>query len=310
MKITANREALKTLAQETLAGATAVGAPTDLAQNTAARIKADYQDWMGDPTAIPADTGKQGAYTKACGELTEARAARVEAIASGRKLCEDAIDALKAHLGRRWNPRWAAAGFGGFTLVVKDVEVGCKLEDLRNYFHNAPAHEVASKGITAVACEAARSAIIAATHARNAAKSAFQAARDARDLSVRKLKRRLSGLQQELGQILSADDSRWALFGFNRPIDGAIPARVKDVTITPGLPGTLLVRWESSPRAINYRVGWQLVSSGAEITQIGLFADTSANFTDLPSGAQIVVRISARNNSGETSVTAVPATVP
>ena len=119
MKISSNREALKTLAQQALAGATDAG--SDLAQNTAARLKADYQDLMGDPTATPADTGKQGAYNKACGELTEARAARVKAVASGRKLCDDAIDTLKAHLGRRWNPRWAAAGFGGSTLVCQST---------------------------------------------------------------------------------------------------------------------------------------------------------------------------------------------
>ena len=45
-----------------------------------------------------------------------------------------------------------------------------------------------------------------------------------------------------MGKLLSEDDDRWAQFGFSRPIDGPMPARVKGVTLTPGLPGTLLVR--------------------------------------------------------------------
>src|SRR5687768_6339825 len=117
MKIPTNREALKTLAQQALAGATAT--PAGLAQNTAPRIDADYKDWMGDPTATPASIGKQGAYNKARGELTAAQAVRLEAIADSRRLCADAIDALKSHLGRSWNPRWAAAGFGGSSISVK-----------------------------------------------------------------------------------------------------------------------------------------------------------------------------------------------
>ena len=309
MKITGNREALKTLVLQALDGANAIGTATGLAQNTGPRISADYKDYAGDPAATPPTLGKQGAYNKARGDLTAAQASRRQAIAAGRVLCGDAIDALKSHLGRSWNPRWAAAGFGGATIAVKYSEVGGKLEELRDYFTSNPTHEVTAKGITAAACEAVRNAINAAVTARNAAKTAFQAACDARDASFDQLKRRMSGLQEELGKLLRADDDRWATFGFTRPIDGSMPAKVKGVTLTPGLPGTVLVQWAAAARAINYRVSWQLVTSGAEIVEVGLFSDLAANLTGLPSGAQIMVLITARNNAGETSATSVQVTV-
>lgn len=310
MKIPVKREALTTLAQLALAGATAIGTTVGLAQNTALHLSGDYQGLMGNPLATPPTIGTQGEYNKARGALTDAQKERVLAIQDGRALCTKAIDSLKAHLGRQWNPRWAAAGFGGFTLWVKDTEVAAKLAELRIYYQNNPTREITSEGLTAVACGAANAAIVAAAHARNAATNAFQAARDARDASFRQLKDRLSALQEELGHLLSDDDSRWAEFGFTRPIDGPIPNRVKGLTVAAGLPGTVLVQWEPSPRALNYRVSWSLVTSGAELTEVGLFTDLAAILTDLPSGATIEVKVTARNNAGETSATTVQATVP
>ena len=90
----------------------------------------------------------------------------------------------------------------------------------------------------------------------------------------------------------------------------SIPDRVKGVTVTPGLPGNVLVQWDPSPRAIHYRVSWSLVSSGAEIVEVGLFSDLAANLADLPTGATITVHVTARNNAGETSATKVEVTVP
>ena len=307
MTIPVNREELKTLAQRALAGLTAT--PLTIAQNTAARLLGDYVDYMGDP-ATPGATGKQGAYNKKCGELTDAQTARREATADSRALCAKAIDVLKGHLGRTWNPRWVAAGFGGSSIAVKDLDVGGKLEELRNYFRDNPTREVASEEITAAACEASRTALVAAVHARDAAKGAFQAARDARDVSFKQLKARLSGLQEELGQILRDDDDRWANFGFPRPIDGPMPDRVKGVIVTPGLPGTVLAQWQQSPRALNYRVSWRLMTSGAEPVEVGLFTDLAANLTGLPSGAQIAVLVTARNNAGETPATTALIMVP
>jgi hypothetical protein len=124
------------------------------------------------------------------------------------------------------------------------------------------------------------------------------------------LKQRLSGLQEELGRLLADDDSRWAEFGFTRPIDREILSAVTGVTLMPGLPGKLLVQWEASTRAINYRVGWSLAVSDAEVTEVGLFADRAVNLSGLPSGTMITIYVTARNNSGETSPTKVDVTVP
>jgi hypothetical protein len=309
MTIPVNQEELKTLAQRAKAGLTAIGPSAGVVLNTADNLTTDYEHLMGDP-ATPGDTGTQGAYNKKSGELTDAQTARVAAIAASRALAAKAVDTLKAHLGRVWNPRWAAAGFRGSSIAIKDPEVGAKLEELRNYFRDNPTREVTSEGITAAACEASRAALIAAVHARDAAKGALQAARNARDASFRQLKARLSGLQEELGQLLRDDDDRWAHFGFPRPIDGPMPDRVKGVIVTPGGPGALLVQWQASPRALNYRVSWQLTTSGAPLVEVGLLTDLAANLSGLPSGATIRVLVTARNIAGETAATEASIVVP
>jgi hypothetical protein len=117
-------------------------------------------------------------------------------------------------------------------------------------------------------------------------------------------------LQEELGTLLRDDDDRWAQFGFPRPIDGPMPGSVKGLVVTPGLPGSLLVQWQASTRAINYRVRWQLTTSGSEPVEVGLFSDLAANLAGLPSGATVAVMVTARNSAGETAATVMQATIP
>jgi hypothetical protein len=309
MKIPYNRDLIIALAVRAKAGANAIGTAVGLAQHNAARITADLEDQIGEAGSLT-NTGKQGQYNQKHVALTAARAIRRDAIADGRKLCAAAVDGLKAHLGRTWNPQWTAAGFSGNTIAVSTAHVIPRLFELRNYYRVNPTREVTSEGLTAVAIEAKLALIEAAEHGRDAALSDFRDARDARDLSAQNLKSRMSGLQEELGRLLSDADNRWTDFGFTRPIDGPMPARVQGVTATPGLPGAVLVQWEASPRAINYRVSWSLVTSGAEITEVGLFTDLAANLSGLPTGTTIAIHVTARNNAGETPATIVETTVP
>lgn len=309
MLIPKNRDSIIALAIRAKAGATAIGTAVGLAQHTAPRITTDIEVVIGVPGS-PTNIGTQGQYNQKRVALTQAQAVRRSVLADGRKLCGAAVDVLKLNLGRTWNPRWAAAGFGGNTIAVTSASVMARLIELGNYFRANPAREIASEGITAAAFEAAIVALETADHGRDSAESDFRDARDTRDTSVYQLKSRMSGLQEELGRLLGDADNRWGDFGFTRPIDGSIPDRVTGVTVTAGLPGTLLVQWEASPRAINYRLSWKLVGSGAEVTEVGLFTDRAVNLGGLPSGVNIIVMVTGRNNSGETQPTEVTATVP
>jgi hypothetical protein len=309
MKITNNRDELVTLALHGESGLNALATTIGVAQNTAPRLATDLQALVGEPGSLT-NTGAQGLYNKKHAALTDARAARNAARLDGRELCTKAIDSLKAHLGRSWNPRWTAAGFGGQTLTIRDTIVAAKLLELRNYYRDNAAREVASEGLTAAAFEAKHTALQAAEQARDAAISAFRDARDARDEAQFNLKTRLSGLQEELGKLLSPSDNRWADFGFPRPIDGSIPGRVEGLTLTPSLPGSVLARWEHSPRAVNYRVSWKPQGSSGDPIEVGLYGDGEATLSGLPSGVTIDVFLTARNNAGETQPTSATIVVP
>lgn len=309
MKIPTNRDLLLPLALHGQSGATALGSTINIAQNTAPRITTDIQNYVGEPGSLT-NTGAQGLYNKKHAALTDARAARDAARADAVKLCVTAIDSLKAHLGRTWNPQWTAAGFGGQTLVVRPTTVAAKLIELRNYFRDNPTREVTSEGITAAAFDTQIAALQAAEHSRDTAISSFRNARDARKAAVYALKQRISGLQEELGKLLSPSDNRWADFGFPRPIDGSMPERVHGLILTAGLPGTVLVQWEHAARAINYRVSWKPQGSSGDPTVAGLYGDGEATLSGLPSGVTIVVTVTARNDAGETQPTEATILVP
>jgi hypothetical protein len=309
MTIPQNRDVLVPLALRGQSGANALGTTIGIAQNTAARITTDIQNYVGDPGSLT-NTGAQGLYNKKHAALTDARAARDAARAHAVKLCAAAIDALKAHLGRSWNPAWTAAGFGGQSLVVRPTTVEPKLIELRNYFRDNPTREVTSEGVTAAAFAAEIAALQTAEHSRDTAISDFRNARDARDAAAYALKKRISGLQEELGKLLSPSDNRWADFGFPRPIDGSMPERVHGLILTAGLPGTVLVQWEHAARAINYRVSWKPQSSSGDPIVAGLYGDGAATLSGLPSGVTIVVSVTARNDAGETQPTEATILVP
>jgi hypothetical protein len=132
----------------------------------------------------------------------------------------------------------------------------------------------------------------------------------ARDESLAALRNRLSGLREELGQLLSDEDGRWYDFGFSRPVDGSIPSPVTGLTLTAGGAGIVLVNCAPSTRATNYRVMWRASSSGDPATSAGLFTGPQCTLTGLPSGVPIIVGVSARNASGETAIVEATIVVP
>jgi hypothetical protein len=133
MIIPKKREVLIGLGLNAEAGLYAHGDTLGVAQNTAARVTTDIETLVGARGSLT-NTGAQGQYNKQHAALTVVRAARNAARLDARKLCTKAVDALKAHLGRRWNPQWTAAGFGGFTLTVPKGTIAAKLLELRNFF--------------------------------------------------------------------------------------------------------------------------------------------------------------------------------
>lgn len=268
-------------------------------------IAADLYDLIGNPDT-PLIPGKEALFDIRKQEVTLARAAARVAIKAGREYCRIGIALLKSVLGPTHNGNWHAAGFRTPSLAMPRHPEPMLIQ-FRRYLEVNPAQEKADSGFTAAEAHAKMVAIQAAELAVAAAEAGKLVAKQERDKAQRALKKRLSRLRAELEQLLSPEDGAWKEFGFRRPADGRIPEPVEEVKVTAGVPGTAVAEWEQASRAESYRVSWSL--DGVE-TEVGLFADRRILIAELPPGATVMVRVTARNAAGETRPTEVAFAVP
>ena len=304
-----NRAALVEAVRRAIVGVQTHAATVNIVQNTPAAITVDLHDYIGDPLAA-VNNSKVHRLAVARDNFRTAQRDLRDALAAGRKFCADAIDALKAHLGRTWNSRWEAAGFNGFSLAASRGNPSDTLDLLWGYFHANPAREHPGNGITAAAAQTVNNAIHAARSAVSLADGARLVAIQNHDESREKLRRRLRALRDELDLFLSDDDARWRDFGFSRPVDSRIPEVVTGLVLTPSGPGFVEVQFADAPRAENFRVRWAVNNSSPTFTDVGLFTDRTVNLRGLPSGATIIVQVTARNEAGESQPTTATVTVP
>jgi hypothetical protein len=290
---------LLSLAGRAKAAIEALAVVLGIVQNTAAKVGAEIVDLTGPAGAPPTPpTGKIGILNDARQQSIAAQAALRAVIAAGRTLVMQSIDVLRPILGRQWNSRWTAAGFSSGTLAVPRDPYRM-LIDLREYFRRNSAHEVPAVGVTAALLDAQIEAIDDARRDADSAQSAKAAATDARNEAQKTLQKRLSSLRYELGSLLADDDARWYEFGFRRPIDGRIPTMVEGLTLSPGLPGELMVSWEAASLADNYAVTKQVVGVDAEPVFVKRVSDTETVLRDLPTGATVKVTIVSHNSTGD-----------
>jgi hypothetical protein len=98
--------------------------------------------------------------------------------------------------------------------------------------------------------------------------------------------------------LLADDDARWYEFGFRRPIDSHIPDTVEDLTVSPGQPGELVVRWEQASLAENYAVTKQVV--GVDIHPVFVKrVSTETILRDLPTAATVKITVVSHNSTGD-----------
>jgi hypothetical protein len=290
---------LLTLAGRAKGAVQALAIILGIVQNTVAKIGAEIVDLTGPVGAPPTPpTGKIGILNDARQQSTDAQAALRAAIDAGRKLAMQSIDALRPILGRRWNSRWAAAGFSSGSLEVPRDPYAV-LIDLREYFRRNSAHEVPAVGVTAAALDAQIVAIDAARREVDRTQAAKKAALDARNEAQLVLQRRMSALRNELDSLLADDDARWYEFGFRRPIDGHIPDLIENLTVSPGLPGELVLSWEPASLADSYAVTKQVVGVDLQPVFVKRVSDTETTLRDLPKGATVKVSIVSHNSTGD-----------
>jgi hypothetical protein len=267
--------------------------------NRSTRIEQELIAALGEQGDAPS-AGAQAELNVRREMLRDARVRRDEALAEAKAFCANAIDGLKARLGRRWNPRWMAVGFTQGSLAIPRDPTRL-LYELRDYFRARPDHEHAALEITAAQADALAAELNAALSGVNVDRANRNEARRNRDVAMERLRRRLSGLHAELRQLLPRDDHRWSQFGFRRPIDKGQPDRVEDLTVrTGGRDGELIVEWMPSPRATSYRLTRQIAGMDPEPVEVGTVHEPFALVSGLPEGIPVTLVVHARNRAGET----------
>jgi len=301
------------LGEDAADGAANLGETVGVKQNTEAAIRADVVALTGTPAPtitvaqpkvpIPqGDPGLKALYNAAKANKSNMTAALRTANSNGRALAMACIGTLKPVLGTQWNSQWNAAGFTDGSIAVPANPM-VKLQQLRAYYNTNPNREVPDvNGITCTAagCEAAAQAISTASENSNQSNTDAGTAQANLEAGIATLRRRLTGLREELTQLLDDTDERWYAFGFDRPGDLSTPEVPANVTATPGAPASrmLFVHWDDARRADGYRVLVVNVATKLEIAN-QLAQDAEATLSDLPAAATVSITVTARNAAGE-----------
>jgi hypothetical protein len=301
------------LMEDAADGAATHGVAIGLKQNTEANIRTDLEALIGKPAgpggAPAAVPGLKALLNLAKTTKTEKTAALRTACSNGRTLAMTCIGALKPVLGQQWNSAWNAAGFTDGSLAVETNPM-IRLQQLRAYYAANPAREVPNiNGIacTAAACETAAQTISTAQSESNQSNTDAGTAQASLEAGIATARRRMTGLREELAQLLGDGDERWYAFGFDKPSDPSTPEVPENLTVTPGAPGsgTLFLHCDTARRADSYRFTVTNAVGGAKITA-QISAEPELVVSGLPAPANVNVTVSARNTAGGESANSAP----
>lgn len=295
------------LAEDVADGADNHGVAIGLKQNTGAIIHAEL-------TALRA--AEETAALKRTAKAAAASANKT-ADSNAKGFIARFMQLEKPRLGSQWGPLWKEAGFNSGSISMADNQTDrfVLLGEIKTFLHNHPEHAISDAtrpdlDVTEAAAAALHLTLLDARTGINAATNQSSAAAAAREVALDAMRRRLSGVRDELTQIpLPGDSPLWYAFGFNRPDDPSTPGIPDSLTLAPGAPGsgTLIVDWAASRRATGYRVKLQ-VPGEPQPRVFGLFPDDQTTLTGLPTGTLLSVTIIAHNESGD-SAPSQPATI-
>jgi hypothetical protein len=132
----------------------------------------------------------------------------------------------------------------------------------------------------------------------NAMEDARRAAKQTRDLTEAALRRRLTGLIAELGQLLDPFSPHWVTFGLKKPGAPDSPDAIKTLTATALGSGRVKLDYASAARAERYQL-WQVTDpvTGAE-ELLDRTTDTTYLLEGQPVGAVLSLKVRAVNETG------------
>jgi hypothetical protein len=298
-KLPRKREQLFTAAQGLADGLKAQEARLGIKQNTEQEIR----------TVLAAALSANTAFNTLSAANAVLIAAQNVAAGKARDFIFAAKGVLANSLGRQWSPAWLPTGFTGNSLRIPThvAERQALLESLQKYFAENPDKEVETLNVTASQAGALLDALKNVRAAVAAGNSAVTAAGKQLKQKERELRWRYSALIGELQLLLDGDDPTWYAFGLKRPSDPETPAIPDNVSVTAGLPGTIVVSWAAAQRADRYRI-YKKEDGDGEFQPAQTTVDQEALITGLKGGSPVEIRVSAINNAGE-SLPSIPAQI-
>ena len=289
-----NLAELETQGRDAEDGATQLGAAIGLKQNTAAMIKAD--------TDALSDAGDQ--YNTADTAVRAANTTLRLAVSNARGFLLLGRDLLKPTLGGKASTAWAETGFSSQSLAVPSADdlLQAMLDKMRTYLTANPTRENAPANFTAVRALALYNALKDARSGTNgvtAKEDARKTAKAARDLTEAALRRRLTGLIGELGQLLDPMSPHWVTFGFQRPGAEEKPDPVKTLTATALGGGRVKLDYTGGARSAHFQI-CQITDPAAGTFEI--LDDATATTYLLENqtvGATLALKVRGTNDGGD-----------
>ncbi len=289
-KLPTNLDELAMLAEDAADGAHQLETTLGLKQNTEVAIRTDLADL----------TAQRSAYDTVASDSAAKGTAVTVARSNARAFLTSARDVFKNFFGAKPSAAWVAAGWPANSIAVPATSelLLPLLQSVELSLAANPARENAPLNLTAARAAALHTALADARSAANQQGQAERAAREARDVSADKLRKRLRGLIDELGQLLDSLDARWLAFGLKRPGAPESPDAMIGTRATPLGGGKLRVQCDPAPRAEYYQIWIQVLPADADFRLAESPAEPDKILEGLPAGAQIKVKLRAINETG------------
>lgn len=292
------------LLEDAADGAHTHGAAIGLVHNSEAKIRADLIALVGKPAAggNPAVPGAKALWNAAQTNKSAKTAALRTAQSNARLYVRTCIRSLFPVLGESWNADWNAAGFTGGSLAVPANPLTL-LQQMRAYYVANPGRESVVQGIqcNAATCEATAQGLSDAESASNQSNTDSGMAQANYQNALKAARARLSGLRDELSQLIAEDDDRWYAFGFDKPSDANTPETPANLVATAGAPGSKVViaDWDDARRAESYRFRAVVKADGKEVAD-EIVADSQTSLAlNVAVGTVLLLTVTGRNPAGE-----------
>ena len=283
-------------AKSILAGITEVGAGVNLTFNPQADINTDLVNQI-----MACGNHEQAKQVKAT-----RRNALFDKLQEVTTFVRVTRDFFKTIWGTEFSELFTALGFKNGSLALPDSieDLVGMLQAIKAHLTANPTQEVGTV-ITAARAQALLDELFAAQQAISSQEAEIESLITIRDEKFEALRKRISGVYQELRLQFGPLDVRWLKFGFNMPGADETPDQVTGVTVTLIGATAAAVKWVAAQRASYYRVWFKVHGVEGDYTAAGSPADLDFTIESLPANTAIDIVVTAVNNGGESSLSEV-----